>query len=91
MTKVLDKQNIFDLVLQQSGGINNVARVLKDNGLNFNDSLIPGAEVIVQAVESEKIKENYKLIQFSPNNEELPAEILEGVGYWIIEDTFIVS
>lgn len=79
MTKVLDKQNIFDVVLQESGGLNNTARVLRDNGLNFNDSLAAGGEITVDALESEKIKENYELIQFKPNNAELT--IIEG---WIL-------
>ena len=84
MTKVLDKQNIFDLVLQETGGLNNSARVLRDNGLNFNDSLVAGGAVTVDALESEKIKENYELIQFKPNNSELiivEEWILEG-GVW---------
>lgn len=71
MTKVLDKQSIFDVVLQETGGINNAARVLRDNGLNFNDSLVPGGDIAVSALESEKIKENYRLRQFKPNNSEL--------------------
>lgn len=68
MTKVLDKQNIFDVVLQESGGLNNTARVLRDNGLNFNDSLVAGSEIAVDVLESEKIKENYELRGFKLNN-----------------------
>jgi hypothetical protein len=84
MTKILDNQSIFDVVLQESGGINNAARVLRDNGLNFNDSLVAGADLSVGVLESEKIKENYDLIQFRPNNAELTIIeewILEG-GVW---------
>lgn len=80
MAKVLDKQNIFDLVLQESGGLNSSARVLRDNGLNFNDSLLSGGVVSVDVVESKKIKENYELRRFKPNNEELePKEVV-----WIL-------
>jgi hypothetical protein len=84
MTKVLDNQSIFDVVLQESGGINNAARVLRDNGLNFNDSLAAGSDVEVGVLESEKIKENYDLIQFRPNNGggEVPLGWIFEQGVW---------
>lgn len=84
MTKVLDKQNIFDVVLQESGGLNNTARVLRDNGLNFNESLIANSDINVDTIEVEKIKENYELRRFKPNNNEITittAWILEN-GIW---------
>jgi hypothetical protein len=81
MTKVLDKQCIFDLVLQETGGINNSARVLRDNGLNFNYSLPAGEDVSVGLTESLKIVSNYELKKFKPNN----AEIIIEVPPWILE------
>jgi len=87
MARVLDKQNIFDVVLQESGGINNAARVLRDNGLNFNDSLISGDAIEVGILESAKIKENYELIQFKPNNW---SEDKADKG-WILENGFWTS
>lgn len=84
MTKTRDKQNIFDIVLQQTGGINSAAQVLRDNGLNFNDSMVSGVEVITGPIESEKIKESFDLLDFKPNNSELlivTTWILEG-GIW---------
>lgn len=82
MTKIRDKQNIFDIALQKTGGLNNSARILRDNGLNFNDSVIAGSIISVEAVESQRIVDNYDLSNFRPNNNELPAPV---VGDWILE------
>lgn len=82
MTKVLDKQNIFDLVLQETGGLNLSASILHANGLNFTSSMVPGAELSIRAVEAQKVKDNYILNRFNPNNAEiLIVWILEG-GVW---------
>lgn len=84
MTKARDKQNIFDIALQQTGGLNNSARILRDNGLNFNDSIAAGSNIYVDVVESQRIIDNYELSKFKPNNDELIISevwILEG-GIW---------
>jgi len=84
MTKIRDKQNIFDIALQKTGGLNNSARILRDNGLNFNDSIVAGSEIEVDIVESQRIVDNYGLSKFRPNNDELllvTVWILEG-GIW---------
>jgi len=82
MTKVRDKQNIFDIALQKTGGLNNSARILRDNGLNFNDSIVAGSEIEVNIVESQRIVDNYGLSKFRPNNDEL---LPPAVGDWILE------
>lgn len=85
MIKIRDKQNIFDLVLQNTGGLNNAGFVLRENGLNFSDSMIPNSELSINYIESQKIKDNFELGRNNLSNEELPiippVWILDG-GIW---------
>lgn len=81
MTKVLDKQNIFDVVLQQTGGVDNTVRVLKDNGLSFNQNLTPGVDLQTNYTESQKVINRYSLLSFKPNNGGVVAEV---VSEWIL-------
>jgi len=86
MAVVRDKQNIFDVVLQETGGLNNAARLLYDNGLNFTEDPSPGSEVGSSYIESNKVKDFYTVNSFNPNNGG-GVQGPEG-GRWLLEQGF---
>lgn len=83
--KIFYSQNIFDVMIQETGGLNNTAHVLKDNGLNFNDSLTAGDTITIDSdlIEVQDTVDNYSLNSFRPANEEL-TETTE--TSWILAD-----
>lgn len=42
-----NEQNIFDVILQEFGTLNEAATMLADNNLNFNSKLSSGQELVI--------------------------------------------
>ena len=79
---VLDRQNIFDIALQEYGKVEAVKTLLSDNGLTFDSFLHPGQVLKVRAFTPELgdkiIYDNYKKEgrEVATVNEELELDAL---------------
>ena len=84
-------QTLLDFALQYTGSAEGLIQVALLNGFSITDDSPPGADLAAGPVI------NLKESSFTTGNEistynRLPeAGILEGIGYWIIAQTFKVS
>jgi hypothetical protein len=92
--KVRDHQTWFDLALQISGGIDNVFDLLSPT-----DSLdtLPAAGRVLE-VETVEATNRQHLLYYQRHGivpatgmDQEGVTINEGIGYWVIEDDFVVS
>ena len=51
---VIDGQNIFDVIVSQTGNLNNLFPVLNDNNLNVDDIIQSGQTILIPKVETTK-------------------------------------
>lgn len=89
-------QCFFDLVIQGTGNIENAFAMALLNGLSMTDSLTIGQEVAPSTVTSKAVVALFGPKNYPATCEALPesgvlSPVLGGIGYMIIEDTFIVS
>ncbi|HCM34128.1 hypothetical protein [Chryseobacterium sp.] len=94
MNKKQQGQNFLDLIIQQSGSFDEVINAAVLNDMSLTDNIAIGTEIKNKNIQDE---DNVNL--FNQNNK--PATALrntdedlssqDGIGYWIIEETFIVS
>jgi hypothetical protein len=95
---VLPGQTLFDIVLQEKGSLQGLNEVLKENGLFPGEEVASGTEITITGEPSDR--EAYKYI--TKNNikpatrlDEFESQDVEptlgGIGYWIIEQDFIVK
>jgi hypothetical protein len=96
--KVLPGQTLLDVVLQEKGSLQGLNDILKANNLNAGDEVVPGTEITITGEPSDR--EAYRYI--TRNNIKPATSIdefeskdvqptLGGIGYWIIEQDFIVK
>lgn len=94
---IIDKQNLLDIALQTSGTIESVFEIALQNQVSITDEVTPGVGLIIpDGLLQNKDVLNYYIQQTilpatGSNNENLGVEVLEGIDYWAIGDTFIVS
>ncbi|MDP1812329.1 MAG: hypothetical protein Q8K66_13085 [Sediminibacterium sp.] len=93
--KTAANQALMDIAIQESGNIESLIELALLNGVNITDDLAPDTLLRKSGVIDKNIvtlfKTNMKPASNSPVSEDqLPAE-LEGIDYWSIENTFIVS
>lgn len=91
-------QNIMDVVIQETGSIEGLLAVLRNNDLAANDVLPHGTVIktndtdVVKADVREFYRRRDYIVNTSvPAGEEAPPPGGEGIGFWIIEDDFIVQ
>lgn len=89
--KVLTGQSLFDIALQVYGSIEGVFGLTKGT---VSDEPVPGTELTVNGVAINKY-----IVNEYANNGIKPATgmdaeasiIRQGIGYWYVEDDFVVS
>ena len=94
--KILDGQTISDIAVQALGDAERSMEVAYLNGMSLTDDLIAGSFINVPDFDlSEK-----NVVQLFSDPANAPAsddsaggvdEILEGIGYWYLENDFIVQ
>lgn len=91
--KVDKKQSLIDICLQVLGTTQQLFNFAKENGLNIDSDVLPGTILTyddslrdIRAVKR-IISGNLSII--NPFVAEIPEP--DGVGFWIIEDTFVIS
>lgn len=94
-TTIIDRQNLFDIALQETGSIDTVFAIAVANGINITDEIPPGTELVIPEVEGNAdVYRYYRANNLRPASGSIQAteiEILEGIDYWYIEMDFIVS
>ena len=71
--KIQEGQNIFDIVLQEFGTLEQLSQFLSDNSsIGINDDLISGQEVEINSINlgDEDIKARYIKLNFVTNNKD---------------------
>ncbi len=95
---VLPGQTLFDIVIQEKGSLEGLFDVMASNNLNASDELEAGDTVIIEGdpadrqtlkyITKKKIKPATRISSASSSS---VSTTLGGIGYWIIEDDFVVS
>lgn len=95
---VLQGQTLMDVVLQEKGSLQGLKDVLKANNLNAGDEVMPGDEITIVGEPSDReayryiTRNNIKPATSIDEFESIDVEpTLGGIGYWIIEQDFIVK
>lgn len=92
---VLDNQSLFDIAIQECGGIEAMFSIAELNELAITDALTPGREMLVPEFMNKQIANYYRLKNLKPATgisvETLDELREEGIGYWAIEVDFVVS
>lgn len=82
-------QTLLDIAIQHAGDASAMLAIALENGMAVTDDLVPGQTINVPEVVNEKVTRYYQ------RNRIVPAvgilEKKEGIGYWVIEDDFIVQ
>jgi len=96
---VLNNQSLFDLAVQEFGSAESAMEIALLNDLSITDRLVPGQELELPKISVFENKEN---VNYYSKNNITPAtsesiegteeiiNVLDGIDYMIIEDTFIV-
>jgi len=93
MARSRSKQTIFDLALQGYGRMDELVKLARENNLSLSDEITAGTDVDFDTNASfgnNNVKNFVKKDNRIFNNyyETYPED---GIGAWIIEDTFIVQ
>lgn len=95
--KILNNQSLLDIAIQATGSVENAFLIAKANSLAVDSYLVPGYELIIpnSVAFNRDILDYYTAKNVKPATDEPfdgeQPEILEGIGYWIIEKNFKVS
>ena len=93
-------QSLFDIALQHHGGITSTIEIAVANGIALDADLTPGTELKLKTLDELDAETQMKQVVYHyRRNGIIPATaitedaevVLEGVGYWFIEDDFIVQ
>jgi hypothetical protein len=96
-TTVRSEQNLFDIALQESGGIGSVFELAKQNNSSITAALTPGLVLsFVNLPASTDVLRYYKennLFPATGNATELPDDLRqkEGIDYWAIQVDFKIQ
>ncbi|RXK57576.1 LysM peptidoglycan-binding domain-containing protein [Lacibacter luteus] len=95
--KVLKNQTVSDLAVQYLGDAERVVELAALNNISTTEMLIPGQMIKMPVADIQK----QRIVTVFNNPATAPAsyyqetndqgEVLEGIGYWIIQDDFKVS
>lgn len=92
-TTIIDRQNLLDIALQETGSIEGVFELATANNIAVSDEVVAGTELMVPEVnKNSDVLRQYKSNNIKPATGNIQdAEILDGIGYWYIEMDFISS
>jgi hypothetical protein len=92
-TTIIDRQNLLDIALQETGSIEGVFELATANDIAVSDEVSAGTELKVpEGNINADVLRQYKANNIKPATGNIQdAEILEGIGYWHIEMDFISS
>lgn len=93
---VLPNQSLFDISVQHTGNVENSFIIALSNNLTVTDHLQVGSKITIPAsVDTNKrIYTNYVINNNQPASariSDLNIKPLEGIGYWEIDNDFIVQ
>jgi hypothetical protein len=94
----LNNQNLLDIAIRHCGTVEAITDIAILNNISITDELVPGQIIIIPA----KDYGSQNVVDFFVVNKKEPAtalttenkQIIEGdsgIGFWIIEDNFIVQ
>jgi len=96
-TAILDRQTLIDITAQELGDLERVYEIAELNGLSLTDDLITGNAIMVPDADKSKIN----ITRLFADKANAPASVddnfisenenNEGIGYWIIENDFIIQ
>jgi hypothetical protein len=90
---VSNGQNLVDLCLQELGSVEGLVAFMRSNGFVPNTNPTPGAEVktLSEDILNEEVRAFYRGLNYRVNTGKPAGEVNQGIGWMIIEDTFIVD
>lgn len=96
MVTVLHQQSIIDLAIQETGSADTAFEIALANGRSITDDLAVLETLNVPELEKNlDVKKYYDSRQIKPatalSMEHAAETPLEGIGYWVINNTFIVQ
>lgn len=89
-TEVYQGQNIFDKALELTRNIEDVFSIAMLNGLSVTDDLKPG-DFLKVPEQINELKPESNRYASSITEQELENIMADGIGFMIIDETFIVS
>lgn len=95
VVKILDKQTTIDIAVQELGDAERAMEVAELNGIPVTQNLIAGQTLLVPDFDISK----RNIVQLFKDTSNAPASaddenilsILEGIGYWYLENDFVVQ
>jgi len=90
---VLEAQSLFDLVIQECGGIGAAFEIAELNGLSITDVLVPGTSIELPETINKPVHEYYKTHGLKPSTDATTISELinEGIDFWALEVDFVVQ
>lgn len=93
--KINEGQTLLDIAVQHCGNVEKAFELALANGLDFNEDLVIGDEMVTGevAVEKRKLVELFKnkILVPASKKDDYETMQLEGVDYWSIGTEFIIS
>ncbi len=91
--KAILGQSLLDIAVQECGGLDTLVDVAIDNNVSITDDLEAGVALSVNSISNADVQRYYKIRGIKPATTltEDIEESGEGIGYWAIEDNFVVS
>ena len=94
------RQSLLDLSIQQTGSLEDIFNVIQENDIPIsddNEDLVIGKIITTSDLTVESIADYFRVNDIRPATSITMDEIYrilrmrQGIGYWIIEDDFVVS
>lgn len=91
--KPLARQSIFDIAIQECGSTEAAFDIAELNNISMSDDLNPLVDLIMPAVVNTKIEAYFATNTIRPATAITLADnmTLEGIDYWAVGRTFVVS
>jgi hypothetical protein len=86
-------QNMVDLALQETGSVEGLLAILRNNDYSAGADPVVGSAVKVMSTDvvDAKIRDYYSQLRYRVNTGDAENTEGDGIGYMIIEDDFIVT
>lgn len=89
--KIKNEQCFIDVVLEATGNLNNVLLMAVANNTSITDENVVGSDYKVVGTINRPVVDRLRTYPPGTSLAPLDIEILEGVGYWIVNKDFKVS
>lgn len=90
-TKALDGQSLFDLAVQHCGSAQVAFEIAELNGMDITAQPTPGQSILLPEVVNKQIADYFAVKDLTPATTLSDDLGFKGIGFWEIEDDFIVS